>query len=478
MAPDNNELKPDVCVIGDDAGGLAVAVAAAAFGAPTVLIENRGLGGEFLRRDGSVPAQALITAAEHAQAMREGARFGVKAVRAGVDFGAVSAHIRDVIDAVAPNFSRERFAGLGVRIVRGAARFTDAETVAVGDLAIKARRFVIATGSAPVIPPIPGLLDTPHLTSETVTDLADFPRHLIVIGAGTVGLEFAQAFRRLGSEVTVLEAATPLPGTDRECAAIVLDALERDGVKLHAGIKITNVRRALARLQVAFATTAGAEALEGSHLLLAAGRRPCLDGLDLKVAGIRHTPEGVVVDQHLRTTNKRVYAVGDVTGAPPLTHVATYHAGIVLRELLFRTPVKVNHDAVPRVIRTDPQLAQIGLLEDDARQRDRAIRVLRWPYRENDRAQAAGTTAGHIKVVTDRSGIILGATIVGPEAGESIATWALAISEGLNIRAFGGLPVPHPSYAEVGKRAAISYLSAGLTSPRVRRIIGWLRRFG
>jgi pyruvate/2-oxoglutarate dehydrogenase complex dihydrolipoamide dehydrogenase (E3) component len=311
-----------------------------------------------------------------------------------------------------------------------------------------------------------------------VFDLAEFPHHLIVIGAGSVGLELAQAFFRLGAEVTVLEAAAPLAGDDAECAAIVLDALERDGVKLHAGIKITNVRRALARVQVAFATAAGAEALQGSHLLLAAGRRPCLDGLDLKVAGIRHTPEGIVVDQHLRTTNKRVYAVGDVTGAPPLTHVATYHAGIVLRELLFRTPVKMNHDAVPRVIRTDPQLAQIGLLEDEARQRDRAIRVLRWPYRENDRAQAAGTTAGHIKVVTDRSGIILGATIVGPEAGESIATWALAISERLNIRAFGGLPVPHPSYAEVGKRAAISYLSSGLTSPRVRRIIGWLRRFG
>ena len=478
MAPDNNELKPDVCVVGADAGGLAVAAAAAAFGAPTVLIENSGLGGEFLRRDGSVSAQALITAADHAQAMREGSRFGVRAVRAGVDFGAVSAHIRDVIDAVAPNFSRERFAGLGVRIIKGAARFTDAETVAVGDLAIKARRFVLAAGSAPVIPPIPGLLDTPHLTSETIADLSDYPRHLIVIGAGAVGLELAQAFRRLGSEVTVLEAATPLPGTDRECAAIVLDALERDGVKLRTGVNVTNVRRALARVQVAFATAAGAEALEGSHLLIAAGRRPCLDGLDLNVAGISHTPEGVVVDQHLRTTNKRVYAVGDVTGAPPLTHVATYHAGIVLRQLLFRTPAKVNHRAVPRVIHTDPQLAQIGLLEDEARQRDRAIRVLRWPYRENDRAQAAGMTAGHIKVVTDRGGAILGATIVGPEAGESIATWTLAISEGLNIRAFGPLAVPHPSYAEVGKRAAITYLSPGLTSPRVRRIMGWLRRFG
>jgi len=478
MAQETKELKPDICVIGADAGGLAVAAAAAAFGTATVLVQNSGLGGEFLRRDGSVAVRALIAAAEHAQAMRDGARFGSRAVRAGVDFSAVSTYVCEVIDAVAPNFSRERFAGLGVRIIKGAARFADAETVAVGDLGIKAGRFVLAAGSAPVIPAIPGLLDTPHLTSETVADLADYPRHLIVIGAGAAGLELAQAFRRLGCEVTVLEAATPLAREDRECAAVVLDALEREGVKLRAGVEITNVRRAFARVQVAFATATGTETIEGSHLLLAAGRLPSLDGLGLDAAGIGHTAKGIVVDAHLRTTNKRVYALGDVTGAPPLPHVATYHAGIVLRQILFRTPVKVNPLAVPSVIHTDPQLARIGLLEDEARSRDRAIRVLRWPYRENDRAQAAGTTTGHIKVITDRDGAILGASIVGPEAGESIATWALAISERLNIRAFGGLPVPHPSYAEVGKQAAISYLTPGLTSPRKRRIIGWLRRFG
>ncbi len=262
----------------------------------------------FLRRDGCVPAQALIAAAAHAQGMRDGARFGAKAVHAGIDFGTVSGHVRDVIAAVAPNYSRERFAGLGVRIIEGAARFTDAETVAVGELSIKAGHFVLAAGSLPTIPPIPGLLDTPHLTSETVADLADYPRHLIVIGASAAGLELAQAFRRLGSEVTVLETATPLPGEDGECAAVVLDALEREPVRLHAGVKISNVRRAFAGVQVAFATAAGTETLEGSHLLLAAGRRPSLDGLGLDAARIGHTPEGIVVDQHLRTTNKRVCA--------------------------------------------------------------------------------------------------------------------------------------------------------------------------
>ena len=476
MAQENNELKPGICVIGANAGGLAMAATAAASGVAAVLIENCGMGGEFLKRDGSVPAQALIAAAERANAMRTGARFGAKAVRVGIDFGAVNTHMRDVIDVVAPNFTRERFAGLGVRLIRGPARFTGAETIAAGDLSIKAGHFVVAARSSPIIPEIPGLLDIPHLTSETIADLAEFPRQLIVIGAGPTGLELAQAFRRLGAEVTVLESATPLARADRECAAIVLDALEREGVTLRTGVEITNVRRAFARVHVTFTASAGVETIEGSHLLVAVGRRTNLDDLGLDAAGISYTPQGIIADQHLRTTNKRVYAVGDVTGTPYSTHAAIYHAGIVVRHALLRMPVKVNHLAVPQVIRTDPGLAQIGLLEEEARAQKRAIRVLRWPYRENDRAQAAGAIDGHIKVVTDRRGTILGATIVGADAGESIAPWALAISENLNIHALAGFVVPYPSYAEVGKRAAATYLSHGLTSARARRIMGWLRR--
>jgi pyruvate/2-oxoglutarate dehydrogenase complex dihydrolipoamide dehydrogenase (E3) component len=476
MAPENNELKPRICVIGANAGGLAVAAAAAASGVAAVLIENGGMGAEFVKKDGSVPAQALIAAAERANAMRDSARFGAKAVRVGIDFGAVSTHVRDVIDVVAPNFTRERFAGLGVRLVRGPARFTDPETLVAGDLSIKAEHFVVATDSSPIIPEISGLLDIPHLTSETIADLAELPRQLIVIGAGPTGLELAQAFRRLGSEVTVLESATPLARADRECAAIVLDALEREGVTLHTGVEITNVRRAFARVHVTFTASAGVETIEGSHLLVAAGRRVNLDNLGLDAAGVGYTLQGIIADQHLRTTNKRIYTVGDITGMAPSAHAAIYHAGIVVRHALSRRPVKVNHLAVPRVIHTDPELALIGLREEEARAHKHAIRVLRWPYRENERAQAAGATDGHIKVVTDRGGTVLGATIVGPDAGESIAPWALAISENLNIQALSGFVVPYPSYAEVGKRAAATYLSPGLTSARARRIIGWLRR--
>ncbi len=471
-------LTPDICVIGADAGGLSVAAAAAAFGVPTVLIEKGGMAGEGVRKSGRLPAKALIAAAARANTARNGAPFGVKPGRISIDFPAVTAHMRGVIDALAPNSARERFAGLGVRVIHGAARFTDANTVAVDDVTIRARRFIIATGSSPVLPAIPGLLDTTHFTTETLSDLDERPRHLIVIGAGATGLELAQAFRRLGSKVTVLAAATPLANEDRECAAIVLDALEREGIKLRIGIEIAKVSRSFGKVHAVLAAPAGGETIQGSHLLVAAGRRPNLDDLDLDAAGIRYTPQGIVVDRGLRTSNKRIYAIGGATDAPRFDNVGTYQAALVIRHVLFRLPVRANYDAIARVTFTDPELAQVGLREEEARAQKRAIRVLRWPFRENDRAHAERVTEGHIKVVTDRDGDILGATIVGPDAGESIAIWALAVAQKLNIRAFAGLALPYPSYAEMAKYAAVTYFTRSLTSAWVRRIIGWLRRYG
>ena len=247
------ELKPDICVIGAGAAGRAAASAAAAFGVPVVLIEKGALGGDA-GNGGSVPAAALAVTAERANIIRNAAHFGLKTARFGVDFAAVKAHLRDIARTVAPSETPQRLAGLGVRIVDGTARFLDARTVAAGDFTIAARRFVIATGSLPALPAIPGLADTPHLTSDTVFDLADCPRHLIVIGAGSIGLELAQTFRRLGADVTVLEAATPLASDDPECAAIVLDALEREGITLRIGVTIARVRRVLARIEIDITT--------------------------------------------------------------------------------------------------------------------------------------------------------------------------------------------------------------------------------
>jgi pyruvate/2-oxoglutarate dehydrogenase complex dihydrolipoamide dehydrogenase (E3) component len=471
-------LAPDICVIGAGSGGLSVAAAAAAFGVPVVLIERGKMGGDCLNY-GCVPSKSLLAAARHATTIARAAEFGVGCGPVKVDFAKVRDHVRSVIAAIASNDSKARFTCLGVRVLDGTARFIDTATVAVGGaFEIKARRFVIATGSSPAIPPIPGLAETPHFTNETIFDLAECPRHLIVIGAGPVGLELAQAFRALGAGVTVIEAATPLAKDDPECAAVVRDQLARDGVVIRDDAVVRRVGRANGNVQVTIGAATGEETLAGSHLLVAAGRSPNIADLGLDRAGIQFEPRGIVVDRGLRTTNKRVYAIGDIAGGLHFTHVANYHAGLVIRHALFRLPVRVNNDIIPRVTFTEPELAHVGLSEAEARRRNIRFRVLRWPYHENDRAQAERATEGHIKVITTRRGRILGATIVGRSAGEMIATWALAINQRLNIRTFAGTVVAYPTLAEIGKRVAITYFTASLTHPMVRRIIGWLRRFG
>ena len=469
-----DELRPDLCVIGAGAGGLSVAAAAAAFGVPVVLIEKGRMGGDCLNY-GCVPSKALLAAARRVADMRTASDLGVNAAAVRVDFPAVAQHVRDTIAALAPNDSAARFTGLGVRVIAGTAQFADRETVTLDDrFTIKARRFVIATGSAPSVPRIPGIAQTPFFTNETIFDLARQPEHLLIVGGGPVGVELAQAFRRLGSIVTVIEAATPLGKDDPECAAVVLAALERDGVVFRSGVRLVKVAGA-STIQV---TLSGGEVIEGSHLLIAAGRTPTIEGLGLERAGVATTPHGITVDRHLRTTNKHIYAIGDVIGGLQFTHVANDHAGIVIRHALFRLPARIRYDAIPWVTYTDPELAQVGLTEDQARRAGHAVRILRWPYHENDRARIERASDGHIKVVTNRRGRILGATIVGREAGELISTFTLAITQRLNIRALAGFIVPYPTLAEIGKRAAMSHFTSSLTSPMVRRIIGWLRRLG
>jgi pyruvate/2-oxoglutarate dehydrogenase complex dihydrolipoamide dehydrogenase (E3) component len=468
-------LTPDICVIGAGSGGLSVAAAAAAFGVPVVLIEKGKMGGECLNT-GCVPSKSLIAAGKRARAITDAAAFGLSTHAADIDFAKVHRHVHGVIAVIAPNDSKERFNGLGVRVIEGAARFKDRNTVVVNATEIVARRFVVATGSSPALPPIAGLDHVPYLTNETVFDLAARPEHLIVIGAGAIGLELAQAFRRLGSAVTVLEAAEPLAREDKECAAIVLDALAREGVAIRSQVAIARVEAAGAEIKAVLGD--GETAIEGSHLLIATGRKANTEGLALEAARIACDRNGIKVNKGLKTSNRRVYAIGDVAGRGQFTHLANYHAGLVIRNALFRLPVKVNADLVPRVTYTDPELAHVGLTESEARKRRIAIRVLRWPYHENDRAQTECETVGHIKVLTDRRGKILGATIVGAAAGELITAWTLAISRGLNIRALAGMIVPYPTLAEIGKRAAVTYFLPSVTSVWVRRIIVFLRRFG
>lgn len=472
----SNELRPDLCVIGGGPGGLSVAAAAASLGVAVVLIERGRMGGDCLNT-GCVPSKALIAAANRAAAFRSSAPFGIAPAEPAIDFAAVREHIRRVIAEIAPTDSAERLTGLGARVIAGTGRFVSRDTVAVGDTLIKARRFVVATGSAPLIPAIPGLAETPHLTNETVFDLDACPAHLVVLGAGATGLELAQAFRRLGAQVTVLEAASALARDDPECAAVVLDALRREGIAIREGVAVERVGGEPGRVTSTIRANEQEETIEASHLLVATGRRPCVEELGLQAAAIEHGSAGILVDHRLKTTNSRVYAIGDAIGGH-FTHVAAYHADLVIRNALFRLPVRADYGAVPYVTFTQPELAQVGLTEAEARRRGLAIKVLRAGLRDNDRAATGRDQTGHIKVLVGRRGRVLGAAIVGAHAGELIAAWALAIRRRLPVRAMAELVLPYPTLAEVGKRAAISYYARAAGRSGVRRLLQWLRRLG
>ncbi len=476
-------LRPDLCIVGGGSAGLSVAAAAALFGVPVVLIEMDRMGGDCLNV-GCVPSKALIAAGERAQAMREADLFGIAGHEPRIDFARVNAHLRGVIGAIAPNDSVERFTALGVRVIKAEARFADRDTVVAGDVTIRARRFIVATGSRPAVPPITGLDTVPYLTNETVFELTERPRRLIVVGAGPIGMELAQAHRRLGCEVVVLEVGKALGREDPEIAAEALAVIGREGVEVREGISIARVEKTETGLAVVLAGPAGAseETIEGSHLLIAVGRTPSIDALGLDAAGIATDKRGIVVDASLRTRNRRVYAIGDCAGGPhtsyQFTHVANYHAGLVIRAALFRLPVRIDNANIPRVTFTDPEIASVGLLEAEARRKHSTVRVLRWPFAENDRAQAGHTTHGHVKVVTTVRGRILGCSIAGPHAGELIVPWVMALARKGKVQDFAGLVFAYPTLSEVSRRAALSYLAPGAANPFVRGLVGFLRRFG
>lgn len=471
-------LTPDICIIGAGSGGLSVAAAAAAFGVPVVLIEKGRMGGDCLNY-GCVPSKAMIAAAKHAEAMRHGAQFGIADAEPQIDFRKVHGHIHSVIAAIAPNDSVERFTALGVKVIQAEGRFTDARTVVAGDYEIRARRFVVATGSAALVPPIPGLDTVPYLTNETIFEQTRRPGHLIVVGGGPIGMEMAQAHRRLGCEVTVIEALSALGKDDPEMAAHVLERLRAEGIDIREHTRVVRVeKRGKTGVRVHVESEAGAAAVDGTHLLLAVGRAATVEGLGLDAAGIAHDRKGIKVSDRLRTTNSRVYAIGDVAGGLQFTHVAGYHAGLVLRQLLFRLPARENRTIIPWATYTDPELAHVGLAEADAAKKHARIRILRWPYAENDRAQAERKTTGHVKLVTDKRGRILGATIVGANAGEMINIFALAVSKKMGVRDLAGYIPPYPTMTEIGKRAAITYFASATRNPWVRRLIAFLRNFG
>ena len=454
------KIRADLCVIGAGSGGLSIAAGAVQMGASVILIEQSRMGGECLNT-GCVPSKALLAAAAR-----------------GDDFAAAYDHMRQVIATIEPHDSAERFRGLGAHVVFGKAQFVARRFLEVGDTSVTARRFIVATGSAPVIPSIPGLDSVPYFTNETLFDSAPEPSHLLVLGGGPVGVEMAQAYRRLGAEVTLVEGKRLLGRDDPELVPIVRAQLIEDGVTIHEETPVTAVEADGAGVALTCGSGDASLRLSGSHLLVAAGRRPKIEGLGLEDAGVALNDGVPLIDARLRTTNKRIFAIGDVVGPYRFTHTASYQARIVITNALFRLPARVRYDAVPWVTYTDPELAHVGLSEAEARAKGNEVRILRFPFEENDRAIAEGATRGLVKVVATRRGRVLGASIVGAHAGELILPWVLAVKYRLGVGKLAQAIVPYPTLSEASARAAGSFHAPMLFGPRTKRLVRMLARLG
>ena len=490
----------DICIIGAGSAGLSVAAGAAMLDVPTALIEEGTMGGDCLNT-GCVPSKALLAAAKAAKAGAKAAPKGIHYDPPRIDFPQVMAGVQGVLAQIAPMDSEARFEGMGAKVIRERARFIDRRTLQAGERKIRARRFVIATGSRPFVPPLPGIDEVAYETNETIFKLQSLPRHLTVIGGGPIGCELGLAFRRLGAQVTIVEMGEILPKDDRELAEILRNLLAREGIRILERTQVVALEQRgeekVVKVRAADDPQGGANdgandgAKDGrtdgekdadeiacSHILLAVGRRPNVEDLGLEKAGVAYDKGGVRVDARLRTTNPKIFAAGDVAGPYLFTHAAGYDAGVILKNAFFRWPAKRDHGALPWVTYTEPELAHVGLTEAQANERGEEIRIIRWSFAENDRARAEGTLDGLVKIVATPKGKILGASILGPQAGELIQTWVLAIATGRGLSDMAQVIAPYPTLGEAGKRAAGAFFAPKLFSEQTKKLVRVLRFFG
>ena len=460
----------DALVIGAGSAGLTAAGGLAMFGLDVALIERAEMGGECLNT-GCVPSKALLAAARHAQAVRDALRFGVEAGAPSTDFAGVRAHIRSAIEALAPEDSAERFEGMGVEVLRGQATLLDARRLTIDGRTLSAPRLVLATGSDPAVPPVPGLADGPFLTNETVWGLDVLPDHLVILGAGNIGCELGQAFRRLGSDVTVIDVGRPLSRDDAQAAAIVQGALEGEGVRF-----VTGRAAGVARDEGVTVTLEDGQAIAGTHLLVAAGRRARVAGFGLEWTGVKVGENGIVVDRRRRTNVPGVYAVGDCRDGPRLTHAAGRDGSAVALEIGLGVPSPVDDDTLPWVTFTTPELAQVGLTEERARERGWEVTVERRDFAHNDRAVADGDDRGFLKVVR-RGRAVIGVTIVGAGAGELLAPWSQIIAGKASTFALASSVVAYPTRTELSKTAAFGLHEGLVFSPVPKWWAGRLARW-
>jgi pyruvate/2-oxoglutarate dehydrogenase complex dihydrolipoamide dehydrogenase (E3) component len=475
------EQRVDLCVIGAGAAGLTAAALAAQLGARVVVIE-RANGAASTANPlianpliAGVRLQALRSAADAAETARRAGQVGIRTGAVEIDWAAVRRHVDGVAAGIAPNLSTTRIEGFGATVLRGEARFLGAGEVAAGDTIVRARRFVIATGAAPVVPAFPGIDTVPVLTDVSAVGLDEIPEGLIVLGGDANGMALAQSFRRLGSRVAVVAPEGVLPGEDAECVEALRGAFRRDGIALVEGADVRLVESRAGGVTLTAETKTERDRVEGTHLLVAMGRRPDFAGLGLDAAGIAATSTGITVDSLLRTTNPHVYAIGDCLGGSPSATAASDQAALVVRNALLRMRGRIA-TAVSRVIATDPEIAQVGVTESEARRSRKDLTILRWPFAENDRARAERDFEGFIKVLGSRRGDILGVSVVGRGAGDVIGPWALAMRNGLRIGDLGEAPLAYPTRSEVSRRVAVSALMPKLLSPITRAVVRALAR--
>ena len=443
------DYSHDVIVIGAGAAGLTAAGGCAMFGLKVALIEAGEMGGECLNT-GCVPSKALLSAAARAGEARVKERLGVALSAPKIRWAGVHGHVHDAIARIAPHDSQERFEGMGCEVIRGSARVTDQHSVYVAGRTIRAPRLVIATGSDPLVPPIDGIDSVPYLTNETLWDLKQLPGHLAIIGGGAVGMEMGQAFRRLGSEVTIVNDGPLLPRDDPESVAVLVEAMKAEGVRFidAKAARVEGMDGAI-KLQVA-----GGGTLAATHLLVAAGRKARCTGYGLREIGVEMGANGVKVDARRRTSFKHIYAIGDCREGPRLTHVAGYEGSNVALEIATGLPTKVDWRALPWCTYTDPQVAQVGLTEAQAREKHGdAITVLREPFAENDRAVAEGDRRGHVKLVM-KGRKLLGASVVGAHAGDMLLPLAQVITGKASTFALGSAVIAYPTRGEIAKALA------------------------
>lgn len=445
-------VEYDVVVIGGGSAGLVVAGVAAALKAKVALVERDRLGGDCLWY-GCVPSKSLIQASRMAYNIKQAGRFGISCPEPEIDFARAIGYVQDVITVIQPHDSPERFEDLGVEVIFGDGKFINRQTFEVNQRQLKARAFAIATGSRPGAPPIPGLEQAGYLTNEAVFTVTERPDSLAVIGGGPIGCELGQAFSRLGSKVTIIASRDRLlPKEDPEAVEVVQQQFAAEGIRVLLQTKAERVELINGKKLV----WAGEEKIAVDQILVAAGRQPNVESLNLEAAGVKMGKSGVKVNNKLQTTNPRIYACGDVIGGYQFTHVASYQANVVLKNALFLPVIKADYRVIPWATFTDPELARVGLTESEARsQYGNDIHVVRQEFADVDRAQAEGTTAGFAKIITKRNGEILGAHLVGPAAGELIHEIILAMSHKLKLSALGGIHI-YPTLSEVNSKAAFA----------------------